>query len=449
MIISARLPKSNRLFGNLSWKSHFGQHLLMLITGILHHRGRMSAQQAAGAIVGVSRHRAAVGRFLTGHASQLSWVGDQCCRNLLNAHCGRGIYAFLIDTTNVGHQGQKTENTFSTGNRRRRPVKGRRYNKYRHARRSCHAFVWGLLVTPDGRRIPSFRSYYTRDYCQQRRQPHRTQADLAAELIKQLLVPQGAEVFVIGDTAFESKQLRTACAARGFYWIVPANPERVLSGPKPRPKLWSRTESFRHRPLAPVRLSLDHGPWATMRRIKRGSINTRTFYVHEERLTVHSLGKVRVVFSTKQRPLFGKPLSRDETKVLLTNAEHRPVDEILQLFLIRWQIELFFKELKSSLGMHQYRFRDFQRVEAWMQAYRITFLYLEWIRVEGLRNSLTAPERQWWSCQRSHGLSLAVCQRLEEAQLRTMSRQLQTEHGLRTLRKLLRNALAKEYRHAA
>jgi IS4 transposase len=37
------------------------------------------------------------------------------------------------------------------------------------------------------------------------------------------------------------------------------------------------------------------------------------------------------------------------------------------LYSLRWQIELFFKELKSTLGFHQYQFQTFAAVEGWME----------------------------------------------------------------------------------
>ena len=40
-----------------------------------------------------------------------------------------------------------------------------------------------------------------------------------------------------GDTAFDAEAVRTACEERKFSWIVPINPERVLAGAKPRPKV--------------------------------------------------------------------------------------------------------------------------------------------------------------------------------------------------------------------
>jgi hypothetical protein len=43
---------------------------------------------------------------------------------------------------------------------------------------------------------------------------------------------------VVGDTAFDAETIRAACDRRGFRWIVPMNPERVLAGPKgKRPKV--------------------------------------------------------------------------------------------------------------------------------------------------------------------------------------------------------------------
>lgn len=454
MIISPRLPEINGLFGRFSWKSLTGQYLLMLMLGFLNHRGRMSAQQAAGAVASCSRHRAGVGRFLVKHGGELPWLRRQCVGRLLKKLPRRGRFVFIVDTTVVGHQGEKSENTFSTGNRKRRPAKNRRYGKYKHARRGCHAFVCGLLIAPNGTRIPCFRSYYGRDYCHKHDRKHRTQADLAAELVRELRVPPGAELIVLGDTAFESRQMRAACEERGFFWVMPANPERVLGGCKPRPKLWELTKQFQSHQFATVRLSPNEDSLAAMRRLspaRRGpKIQPRTFHVHEEKRAVHSLGETRIVFSTKQKLAPGKRLQRNQTKILLTNARHLKVAEIVALYLLRWQIELFFKEIKSSLGMHHYRFRGFEAVEAWVEACFITFLYLEWIRVLRMRKRrLKKRERQWWSCQRTHGLSLAVHQRLAEKDILAIHRCTATDSGIKRLRKLLRNAMPIEYRHIA
>src|SRR5262249_32689331 len=129
--------------------------LIRLVAAFVCHRGRLSASQAAGAIRSQARHRAQLTRFL----ARLHWSRDRAVLAavadlLLRQEARRaGTWAFVVDQTYVGQQGAKTENTFSRANYRRRPKKGNRKNK-KHAKRSCHGFVCGLLLTPSGLRIP-------------------------------------------------------------------------------------------------------------------------------------------------------------------------------------------------------------------------------------------------------------------------------------------------------
>src|SRR3977135_1144478 len=83
MIISPCLPEINGLLGKCAWKRALGRHLRMLLLGIFHHRGRMSAQQVASAIVGQSCHRAAVGRFLKRHGQHLRRINARAWQRLL------------------------------------------------------------------------------------------------------------------------------------------------------------------------------------------------------------------------------------------------------------------------------------------------------------------------------------------------------------------------------
>ena len=87
-----------------------------------------------------------------------------------------------------------------------------------------------------------------------------------------------------------------------------------------------------------------------------------------------SVGKVRLVFSTTKIDL--KAATPDEVKILMTNDRRLSVRDVIELYSLRWQIELFFKELKSTLGFHQYQFQRFEPVEGWMELALATFLYL-------------------------------------------------------------------------
>ena len=71
-----------------------------------------------------------------------------------------------------------------------------------------------------------------------------------------------------------------------------------------------------------------------------------------------SIGEVRLVFSTTEKNL--KTATSDDVKILMTaNNQRLSVRDVVELYSLRWQIELFFKELKSTMGFHQYQFQKF------------------------------------------------------------------------------------------
>lgn len=452
MIFADALPKIKTFLRPANLAPATALLLVRLMAAFLCHRGRLSACQAAGAIRSQARHRAQLTRFLARCHWSKDWAVLAAVADLLLRQEARrpDTWTFILDQTYVGQQGHKTENTFSRANYRPRAKKGNRKNK-KHAKRSCHGFVMGLLLTPGGLRIPCCRAYYTEGYCQSKTLPYRTQIQLAADLIRQLAVPEEAKVVVLGDTAFEAATIRDACAQRGWTWIVPLNPERVLAGPKPRAKVLSLVRGLTADRFEAVRLVPGQGRHAAQRRAARCRVGpkakARTYYVQAERRQVHNIGDVLLVFSTKEKPKAGEAVAVQ--KVLLTNDVTLSVAQVVQWYDLRWQIELFFKELKGTLGLHRYRFRRFVAVANWVQACLVTFVYLEWYRTWQLRRGDGATERlPWWRWQRSYGLSLAVSQAAEESDLTRLYRLAETATGQRKLRKCLREALPREYRPA-
>ena len=431
-----------------------------LMLAFILHFGRMSASRAGEALRSDGRHRANVIRFLMRQQWSKDWLASYWQALLvLEQECQRdGIWLFILDQTCCSQQGKHTPNTVSTGNRKRRPRKGRRYSKRKYAKKSSHIFVMGLLITPGGLRLPISVPYYTKTYCQERSlcQEHsliyRTQTELAAELIRDLQVPPEARVIVLGDTAFEAKVIRQACAQRNYTWIVPLNSERVLAGAKPRPKVRTLVSTMQANQFVPVRLQPQQGRFVAQRRLSAcrlgPKMKTRTFYVHAETQEVHSVGKVQLAFSCKDTPSPDKPIPL--AKILMTNDLKLTGAEIVEIYSLRWQIELFFKELKSTLGFHQYRFRRYEAVHSWMQLALLSFLYLEWHRAEQLRKRrLSEKAKAWWRAQRTYGLCRAIRQAAEGKDLAELERLIRTKTGLKKLKKLLRAALPREYRAAA
>jgi hypothetical protein len=448
MILSNSLPSVKSFLRKAKVGPRCLSFLIRMMIAFMTHIGRMSASQAAYAVRSDVRHRAQVTRFLgEGGGIDLSLLQKALIRQERHP---RGRWLFLVDKTCSSRQGEKTENTFSTGNRKRRPAKNRRYNKKKNPPKRCHGFVTGLLISPSGYRIPFCRCYYTEAYCATKNIDHRTEAELAAAMIDALPVPEGVNVCVLGDTAYDAACVHDACGRRHFSWITPVNPERVEEGDKPRPKVSARLAKLTPEEFSPIRLTPGKGKYVAQRRVAACRIGpktkTRTFHVHQERLQVHSVGDVQVVFSTKEEPRNRKLIDREKTKILMTDDLSLSVAEIVELYDLRWQIELFFKELKSTLGLGHYRFRKFQAVEAWVRCCMCTFIYLEWYRAKQLSSRKLSPQaKKWWRWQRTYGLRQAVTAAAEAGELHTLAEWSRTPTGLKKLKRIVRTARPSEY----
>jgi len=427
--------------------------LLRVVLAFIMHRGRMSCSAAAGSVASEPIHRGELTRFMARPRWQRHDFNTPLRKLLLAKETGRGKFLFLIDATLVSQAGQKTQNTYSTGNRQRRKIKkGCRYNKKKVVFKKVHNFTFGLLITPSGIRIPMQIPHYTQAYCREHGLEHRTTAESAAQMIRTLPLPPRAEVVVIGDTAYDAQVVREACDERGYTWIVPANPERVYEGPKgQRPQLRSRLKDWTSLSLKTIRLRASTGKYARYRRLSRWRVGPkmkpRVYYAYQEKREVRRVGRVLLVFSTMKPNL--QKATPDDVKILMTNAVDLSVGEVIDLYSLRWQIELFFKELKSTLGFAQYRFQTFLAVQAWAEMAITTALFLEYERIKHVQDRrLSLESRRWWEAQRLHGLCHAYRQQCAAAELKYLSDRLRTSGGIARLKRLLSAALPPEYRIA-
>lgn len=426
--------------------------VLRVALAFLAHRGRMSCSAAAGSVAAEAIHRGQLTRFLARPRWQQHNFNDPLRRRLLARERRRGgRFVFLLDATLVTQAGRKTQNTFSTNNRNRgRRTKFTRYGKKKIVYKKCHSFTFGLLITPSGMRVPMQLPHLTPDYCQARQQQHLTTAEAAARMIRELPLPAGADVVVIGDTAYDAQVVRDACQERGYLWIVPANPERVYEGPRGRrPKLRSRLEAWKRLSVRTIRLRASTGKYASYRRLSKWRVGPKTkprvYYAAQETSAVRSVGRVQLVFSTMKPDL--KTATPDDVKILMTNATDLSVAEVLELYALRWQIELFFKELKSTLGFSQYCFQDFRAVRAWVEIAITTVLFLEHERIRRAQDrQLSREARRWWTAQRLHGLCHAFRQQCAGQELQYLADRLKTSGGIAKLKRLLAAAIPPEYR---
>ena len=427
---------------------------MRIVVAFIFHRGRMSCSFAAGTIASEPVHRSQVTRFLARSRWKKMGINDPLREKLLELESRKGAFMVLVDGTLVGQAGKLTENTYSTGNRsKRRRKKGSRYNKYKHASKSCHQFIFCIVITPSGYRIPYYLPHYTDAYCKEHGIERISTTQTGARLVDQLKLPKGAEVYVMGDTAFDSAEFHRVCEAKGYYWINPVNSSRVFAGPSgKRPKVRTRLEDWNRLSQKSVKIHMSTSEYAPYRRLSRWRVGSkmkpRIYYAFQETRDVHSVGKVRLVYSTTKKNL--TKATPDEVKILMTNAKHLSLSQIIDLYTIRWQIELFFKEIKSRLGFDHYRFKSFSEVEGWATLAVTTVLFLEHMRAKQMaRRDLNKQQREWWSMQRLHGLSEAFIQMTQANELKYLSSRIKTPGGIAKLKRLLHNAPPMEYRHAA
>lgn len=452
LILQEALPAIKPFLSPLGLRRSSQDLAIRCVIAFLMHLGKMSASRISSAVRTEARHRAQISRFLgRAYWRQRDRLGPLRAA-LLEFESRQGLFVLILDQTLCGQQGKLTENTFTHGIKTKRAAasKNPRQRK-RFAARSCHCFVIGLLITPSGIRIPFSGNYYTADYCRAKAIAYQTQTEVAVRLIRELPVPEAARVMVLGDTAFDAHGIHSACQQRDFGWIVPINPQRVLAGAKPRPKVTSLSEELTVEQMVRLEVHPNRGEFVAHRRLSRyrvgPKIKPRTYYVHEKSRDVHSVGKVRLFFSTTKTPAPGHRL--DMEKILMTNDVSLTMQEVIELYGLRWQIELFFKELKSTLGFHHYRFKEFEKVATWVQLCLMTFVYLEWLRARRLRQkTLKKPERERLQSQRTYGLCQAVRQSAEQRELEQMEQALKTPGGQKRLAKRLKASHQKEYRTA-
>lgn len=439
MIFSSSLPRFKAFLGQAAEGCADWPCCVLFVTCCLLPAARRSVTAASRAVRSDLRNAGYLLRFLGGSRSPACLLAAAQQRLLDDSaqHSAR-LHVLVVDSTQHGQQGQYTENTFAQGNYHSRPKKSSRKQKKVH-RRSSHGFVFALLLSPAGLRIPYWLPFYTKDYCQLRGWRHRTQADLAAQLITELPVADCIPVVVVGDTAFDAKQIRKACAARNYQGIVPVNPERRLAGDKPRPQVRSLFGQLGAQDFQRVSFRLDQGELAPLARVSpsrsRSSNHQRTYWVHQRTATVLSVGEVTLLFSMKHEPdAAGKVVVQ---KVLMSNAVAASATALLHCYALRWQIEQFFKEMKSELGMCQYKLGRFERVVGWVNLAVLAFCYLEWYRHQQQRRA-AAKEQPYWQAARTHGLREKLRQEVEKADIQELIRLAGGPGGKKRLKDLLK-----------
>jgi Transposase DDE domain len=217
------------------------------------------------------------------------------------------------------------------------------------------------------------------------------------------------------------------------------SPQRRLAGAKPRRAVLSLCQGLDAQDFRRVSFRLDEGELAPMARVSSGrsqsSKHRRVYRAHQRTADVLSVGEVVLLFSSKPGP--AQAPAGGVQKVLMSNAREASVGQLLRWYGLRWQIEQVFKEMKSVLGMCQYKTRPFERVVGWVNLCVLSFCYLEWYRWRKLQQA-GAKEREYWLRARSHDLRTQLRRQVEKADVEELLRLANLRRGKKRLNDLLK-----------
>jgi hypothetical protein len=328
-------------------------------------------------------------------------------------------FVIIIDTTLHASVGEKMENLMEMSTRK---------DKRRRNTRQ-HVFVMGIMITESGMRIPlPRRSYYTKEYCKAKGKKYFTQNQLARMMIHDAPVPADVDVTVLYDSAFDTDYIHRECRNRGFREIFPIDPNRNLAA-SDRPHAMAQTGNrvvastldWPEEEFETLELEVGNEGFALFRRRHVDNLRVkktfRRYVIAARRANVSKLGGCLIVASYKENPkielLEGesgdwrdyrrrlvegrkktkKQPSRWHGMVLACTDPTLSAREVVELYEIRWQIELFFRELKSRMQMRCYVLMKFEAVERYLDLLLMGFLVLEKRRLDDLRSDGKWPER--------------------------------------------------------
>lgn len=366
-----------------------------LIAAMLLWQGEVNLSSLAKAILTENRNRSSIHRFFSRRRFRSRDIYTIASKYMIEEEQkadNKRIWVVIIDGTSNKRGGfTKIENA----------VKYKKKGKGRKGSSSkAHTFVMGLLITDRGTRIPlPRRTWYTKSYCRKHRRKYISMVKLMSLMIEELYVPEDVQVIVLADEFFEGKEIKDVCDRTGRIYICPVNSRRRFGQGSKREgsTLYKHGKWIARKGLETIILIPGKEKTVSYRRYTCAgkTKKKRTYRATSELRSVAGLGLVRVVYSWKT-PVYDprRDDSRQSYKVLVTNGVELTTRQIIEYYELRWQIEIFFREIKSGIGMCHYRGTSFEAFERYIDMILLAFLFLEYLRKRLLTQTRSMAQRQ-------------------------------------------------------
>jgi hypothetical protein len=168
----------------------------------------------------------------------------------------------------------------------------------------------------------------------------------------------------------------------------------------------------------------------------------RAYDIYSECCQVSQLGEARVVYSWKTPVYTPRPrMDQRPFVALVTNDLEMSPKRVVELYELRWQIEVFFREMKGQLGLTDYQGTQFESYERSITLTLLGFLVLEYERLRGLKGQSANEEPACgWAAARTSALVRVVRHETTRRDVRWLRACLKTPRGRRRLMKALERA---------
>jgi SRSO17 transposase len=218
-----------------------------------------------------------------------------------------------------------------------------------------HCLVFGIIYHK-GHRIPvNVKPYRSKAFCKKTHRKFVTQVDLAVQIVNEFVPPEGVKVIVLFDSFFSGKKMVDKVNHKGFDYVTVLAKNRVIT---------SRDEIHISERIGQL---IEDDDFEEISFTHKG--RKKTYFMHREELAISRCGEVVIVFSGKEKKL-------QKVKALASSLIHLSAVEISKHYSFRWEIEIFFKELKQYLGLGDYQVHSYRAVVRHIRFVLLAYLFL-------------------------------------------------------------------------
>lgn len=234
-----------------------------------------------------------------------------------------------------------------------------------------------ILLVINGRDIPLPPiGFFTKKECQRRNIPYRTAIDRVRERLESLQLSKYIgqhfpdEVVVLMDGGYDSKKIENCILTKGWDFIVSLKSSRSVRSSMTKDKSWRSVSDM-------FWSTRKQSPWKTVRYKRDGKRQRKG--IRARKLTGHLKGikcrEIALVCSEKSKGEGRRFLGCSRADVCASM--------VLQLYKLRWRVEIFHRDVKGLFGLEDVAGKNFDAVEAHVHWVYSVYILMSMLELEG------------------------------------------------------------------